>query len=111
MRKAALLLAAASLVAAPAAAQARVFVGVGFGVGPVFVAPPPVYYAPQPYYYAPPPVVAYAPPPYTPAPYATPAPGTICATARFSCPMSQPGILGGSCTCPAPGGVASGVIR
>ena len=112
MRKAALLLAAASLAAIPGAAHARVFFGVGVGLGPVFVAPPPVYYAPPPYYYAPPPYVAYAPPPaFTPGPYA-PIPGMTCATVRFSCPMRQAGILGGSCTCPTVGGaLASGLIR
>ena len=59
----------------PAAANARVFIGVGVGV-PLFY-PPPVYYAPPPVYYAPPPPpVYYAPPPppayYTPAPAAAP---------------------------------------
>ena len=61
-------------IGVPAAAQARVFVGVGIGV-PVYrpyypvYAPPPVYYPPA-MVYAPPPVVV-APTPVVAAPAAT----------------------------------------
>ena len=61
----------------PAAAQARVFVGVGIGV-PVYG---PAYYPyPAPVYYAPPPVV-YAPPPVIVAPTPVVAPATVAAPA------------------------------
>ncbi len=46
-------------------AEARVFVGFGFGAP--FYAPPPIYYGPPAVVYAPPPVV-YAPPPIAYAP-------------------------------------------
>lgn len=66
----ALVLAALSLSAGPAAARSRVFFGFDF-VGP------PAYYYPPPYYYAPPPPVVYTPPPAyygsPPPPAASPA--------------------------------------
>jgi hypothetical protein len=66
-------------VGVPAAAQARVFVGVGIGV-PVY-RPYYPYYAPYyaPAYY-PPPAVVYAPPPVVvaPTPVVAPAPTSNC---------------------------------
>jgi hypothetical protein len=56
----------ATAVLPPAAAQARVFIGLGLGFPPIYV-PPPVYYPPPPVYY-PPPQGAYAPPPAYDAP-------------------------------------------
>jgi hypothetical protein len=58
----------AAAVSAPTPAEARVFVGFGFGIPIGF----PFFYPPYPYY--PPP--AYYPPPYYPAPASYPAPGT-----------------------------------
>jgi hypothetical protein len=61
-----LLLAIVCGLAAPNAAEARGFVGFGFGVPlgpPAYYPPPPVYYAPPPaYYYPPPPAYYYQPP-------------------------------------------------
>jgi hypothetical protein len=59
--------AAAVLDSAPA--EARVFIGFGFGIPIGF----PFYYPPYPYY---PPPAYYPPPPYYPAPASYPAPGT-----------------------------------
>ena len=124
MSKLRALLAGAAILgvaALPQAAQARVFVGVGFGFGPAFYpapyyygppayyAPPPVYYVPPPAYYAPPP--AYYPPTVPAASYA-PSLSTTCRTVRASCPMDRPGVVGAGCTCPGPNGAAqSGTIR
>ena len=59
----------ATAVLAPTPAEARVFVGVGFGFPIGF----PFYYPPYPY---PPPAYYPPPPPYYSAPAAYPAPGT-----------------------------------
>ena len=72
-------LAVALIACVPAAANARVFVGVGIGNPGPYYYPPPVYYAPPPVYYAPPPPVYYAPAPvYVPAPVAAPQPAGNC---------------------------------
>jgi hypothetical protein len=66
-----LLLAALCGLAASSAAEARGFVGFGFGVPlgpPAYYPPPPVYYAPPPAYYYPPPPAYYYPPPQAYAP-------------------------------------------
>jgi hypothetical protein len=58
-------------LAASSAAEARGFVGFGFGVPlgpPAYYPPPPVYYAPPPAYYYPPPPAYYYPPPQAYAP-------------------------------------------
>jgi hypothetical protein len=73
LRLAGLLLAVIAGLAAPSAAEARGFVGFGFGVPlgpPAYYPPPPVYYAPPPAYYYPPPP-AYYPPPEAYAPPST----------------------------------------
>jgi hypothetical protein len=75
--------------------------GVIVGVPPIpFFAPPPVVY--PPYYYPP----AYYPPPpaaYTPAPgYAQG--GRSCYAGGYVCPLNQPILPGGTCSCPTNGG-------
>ncbi|WP_146101937.1 hypothetical protein [Rhodopila globiformis] len=96
-------------LAAPPA-QARVFVGFGFGVpwayGPGFYPPP--YYYPPPVYYPPPPVY-YAPPQtYAPVPSYTPGPtaqvGQSCHAGAYVCPMDRPVAPGSSCYCLGNGG-------
>jgi len=67
------MIAAAGAAFAPAAASARVIVGLGIGLP--FVAPAPIYYPPPVYYLPPPPPVYYAP---APAPAAAVAPAAEC---------------------------------
>jgi hypothetical protein len=74
----------------PAAAQARVFVGVGIGVpvyGPRYYYP--AYYPPAPAYYYPPPAVVYAPPPVVVAPTPVAAPVAAPAAAPGNCRQYQ----------------------
>jgi hypothetical protein len=82
------------LLAVPAPAYSRVWVGFGF---PLFWTPP-VYYPPPIYYYPPP---AYYPPP--PATYAPPAPpvagGQSCYAGAYVCPMDNPVPSGAACYC------------
>ena len=119
----ALLAAAAALpLATPRNADARVFVGVGFGFpffgvgfGAPFYAPyyNPYYpyypYYPRPIYYPPP--VAYPPPPVAygapPASYGTTAPVNNgpsamarCVTGSIICPLRYVKPVGESCSCP-----------
>jgi hypothetical protein len=107
-------LCAAALVV-PAAAQARVFVGIGVGLPPVY-APPPVYYAPPPVYYGPPPV-AYAPPPVAydaPPPGYTPAPpgyGGTCYAGAYTCAASPNLPPGSQCSCPGIGAPSYGTVQ
>jgi hypothetical protein len=78
-------------------AEARVFVGLGFGF-PVYPPyyPPPVYYPPPPVVYAPPPVVYTPPPPaYSPAPSY----GQTCFAGQYTCPMERPVPYGAACYC------------
>jgi hypothetical protein len=58
----------AAALSTPTRAEARVFIGFGFGIPIGF----PFYYPPYPYY---PPPVYYPPPPYSPAPASYPGPG------------------------------------
>jgi hypothetical protein len=101
----------------PGAAQARVYVGVGVGIPPVY-APPPVYYAPPPVYYGPPPPVAYAPPPpvaYAPPPSYAPTPpgygGGTCYAGAYTCaaPANLP--PGSQCSCPGIGALSYGTVQ
>ncbi|MBS0638310.1 MAG: hypothetical protein U1E70_11195 [Acetobacteraceae bacterium] len=111
------LLLCAGTMALVGRAEARVFVGFGFGLPLVapYAYPPPVYVAPPPVYYAPPPPVYYTPPPpptyYTPPRPYTPMPGGVQSAARQSCyagayvcPMDQPIAPGATCWCPGNGG-------
>jgi len=88
-------------------AQARVFVGLGFGVpfyGPGYY-PPPVYYPPPPVYYAPPPPVYYVPPQtYAPGPTAQAGAGQSCYAGSYVCPMDRPVAPGAGCYCLGNGG-------
>jgi hypothetical protein len=125
----------AATVLVPAAAQARVFIGVGVPFPPIY-APPPVYYAPPPVYYPPPP--AYAPgPAYTPAPsgyyggyggyggdsgyggdnssyggYGSYAgySGT-CYAGAYTCAAPPNATAGSQCTCPGIGAPSYGTVR
>ena len=83
------------VAALPGAAQARVFVGFGFGAP--YYAPPPVY-APPAYYYPPP---AYAPPPqpYEPATGY----GGTCYAGPYVCRLAQAQPAGSECSCPGIG--------
>ena len=97
-------LAAGALLALPStAAQARVFVGFGFGF-PVF-AP---YYPFYPFYA---PWVAFAPPPvvYAPPPSAA-GPAGRCFAGAYVCPPDRPGPVGAPCSCPTNTGRAAGRI-
>jgi hypothetical protein len=79
-RLAGLLVAVVCGLAAPGAAEARGFVGFGFGVPlgpPAYYPPPPVYYAPLPPVYYPPPAYYYPPPAYYPPPQASAPPSTV----------------------------------
>lgn len=106
----------AAMLALPAAAQARVFVGIGLGFPPVYAPyyapPPPVYYAPPPAYYAPPPPpVSYAPAPpvnYTPAPAGY---GGTCYAGVYTCaaPANLP--AGSQCSCPGIGAPSYGTVH
>lgn len=113
---AAVLAVGASLVLAPAA-QARVFLGVGFGFGfpvfgpyypfyapPVVVAPPPVVYAQPPLAYGYGPRVTY---PYTPPGHAA---APRCFAGAYICPLDRPGVVGGPCSCPTNTGRAPGRV-
>jgi hypothetical protein len=88
-------------------AQARVFVGLGFGF-PLFYGPgyypPPVYYPPPPVYYAPPPPPVYYVPPQTYTPGPTAQSGQSCYAGPYVCPMDRPVAPGASCYCPGNGG-------
>ena len=113
----------------PAAAQARVFIGLGIPVPPIYV-PPPVYYAPPPAYYPPPP--AYAPAPaYTPAPsgyYGGPGGdsgyggyggdsgygsygGGTCFAGAYTCAAPPNAPAGSPCSCPGIGAPSYGTVR
>lgn len=100
----------AGAAASPSVAQARVFVGFGFGYPGFytpFYAPPPVYYAP-PVFYPPPPPVVYAPEPYTaPSFPATPA---RCYAGAYVCPLDRAGPVGAPCSCPGDRGRVTGRI-
>jgi hypothetical protein len=102
----ALCAAALGLTCGPA--QARVFVGLGFGLplyyGPGYY-PPPVYY-PPPIYYAPPPPPVYYVPPQTYTPGATARAGgqQSCYAGAYVCPMERPVAAGASCYCLGNGG-------
>ncbi len=97
----------AATVLLPAAAQARVFVGIGLGFPPVY-APPPVYYAPPPVYYGPPPVAYAPPPPYTPAP---PGYSGTCYAGVYTC-AAPPNLPPGSqCACPGIGAPSYGTVQ
>ncbi|HEX2940489.1 MAG TPA: hypothetical protein VHO91_05530 [Rhodopila sp.] len=113
-RRSAAIVAVCGLMAAVAApaAQARVFVGFGFGFPGYYpyyapYVPPPVYY-PPPAYYPPPP--AYYPPPvvYSPPQTYSPAPPTgqrqMCYAGEYTCPMDRPVASGASCYCLGNGG-------
>jgi hypothetical protein len=84
-------LALGAVAAAPHPAEARVFVGVGFGVPlyPPAYYPPPYYYYPPPVVYAPPPVV-YAPPPAPAAAVAPPPAEPTTAVNPASAPYTAP---------------------
>lgn len=114
----------AAAVLLPAAAQARVFIGLGLGFPPVY-APPPVYYAPPPVYYPPPPV-AYAPPPAyaPPSSYAAPPSayaqdppsygggyGGICYAGAYTCAALPNASSGSPCSCPGIGAPSYGTVR
>jgi hypothetical protein len=80
-------LAIGAVAAAPQPAEARVVVGIGFGM-PLY---PPAYY-PPPYYYYPPPPVVYAPPPpvvYAPPPQAEPSVAVNPASGPYTAPNGQ----------------------
>jgi hypothetical protein len=103
------MLCAAAFTLCSAAANARVFVGVGVGVpfygyGPGFYPAP--YYYPPPVYYPPPPIYYTPPPPqvYTPAPAAQPGTGQACYAGPYMCPMDRPVAPGASCYCLGNGG-------
>ena len=100
-------LSAAVLGLGSAPAQARVFVGFGFGVpwvyGPGFY-PPPIYYPPPPVYYAPPPPPVYYTPPQTYTPGPTAQGGQSCYAGSYVCPMDRPVAPGSSCYCPGNSG-------
>jgi hypothetical protein len=107
------------VIALPAPAVARVWVGFGF---PLVVGPP-AYYAPPAYY---PPAVYYPTPPYYPPPYYPPAPpyypppaqysqapravpsGQTCNTGGTVCPMERPVSPGTACYCTTAQGKAWG---
>jgi hypothetical protein len=94
----------------PAAAQARVYVGVGLGFPPIY-APPPVYYAPPPVYYGPPlpPAVAYAPgPSYEPVP---PGYGGTCYAGAYTCAAAPNLPPGSQCACPGIGAPSYGTVQ
>ncbi|WP_428484856.1 hypothetical protein [Rhodopila sp.] len=110
LRSATIALAACAVIGAfatvPSPAQARVFVGFGFGFpgfyGPAYL-PPPIYY-PPPYYAAPP--VVYTPPQvYTPGPAVSPGGGgQTCYAGAYVCPMERPVPSGAACYCLGNGG-------
>lgn len=112
LRNALLLGLCAAAMLLPAAAQARVFVGIGLGFPPVY-APPPVYYAPPPVYYAPPPPVGYAPPPesYAPAPAYAPAYGGTCYAGVYTCPAAPNAPAGSQCSCAGIGAPSYGTVH
>lgn len=92
--------AASTLLAFPlTAAQARVFVGVGFGYpffAPFYPAYSPAFiYASPPVIYASPPSVVYAPP----ATYNATSSGR-CFAGAYVCPLDRPGPIGAPCSCP-----------
>lgn len=84
LRSAKLGMGAALLLGVPGRADARVFVGLGFGFP---------YYPPPPTYYAPPPVVY--PPPYVARPAMA-----RCLAAGFACPLPYLRPVGAPCSCP-----------
>lgn len=116
---AAVLALGASLPLVPAA-QARVFLGVGFGFGfpvfgpyypfyvpPVVVAPPVIHGSPYGAYgpYGPhgsPAAYAHAPPGHAVAPR--------CFAGAYICPLDRPGVVGGPCSCPTNTGRAPGRV-
>ena len=121
LRRLALLTGIAGMLAVPLAAQARVFVGLGFGVPvapyyypPPVYAPPPVYY-PPPAYAAPPPAYAYspAPPPVEAAPAAGYASGygATCYAGVYVCQTGQSMPVGSQCSCPGLGARSYGTVR
>jgi len=101
-------MAVGGVMAAPAPAAARIWVGFGFPlvVGPpAYYAPPayypPAYYPPPPYYPPPyPPVAPFYPPPaqYSQAPAAVPS-GQTCQAEGTVCPMERPVSPGSACYC------------
>lgn len=100
-----IVLAAGALLALPPpVAQARVFVGVGFGFP--FYAPFYPYYGPRvvyaPPYYYPPPVVYAAPPTYAAVPAGR------CFAGSYVCPLDRPGPVGAPCSCPTNTGRMAG---
>lgn len=92
-----LAIAAALPVAAPRSADARVFIGVGFGFpafgfGYPYYYPPPVLYAPPPVVYAPPPVYGYG--------YGVPPVVARCLATGVTCPLRDARPVGAACGCP-----------
>jgi hypothetical protein len=98
----------AAAVLLPAAAQARVFIGLGLPL-PLY-APPPVYYAPPPVYYPPP--VAYSPPPaYGSVPGYGGDYGGICYAGAYTCAAPPNAPAGSPCSCPGIGAPSYGTVR
>jgi len=106
----------------PAAAQARVFIGLGVPFPPIY-APPPVYYPP------PPPVYDGPPPVYGPGPAYPPGPsgyyggpgggyggsggysGGTCFAGAYTCAAPPNAPPGSQCSCPGIGAPSYGTVR